>query len=248
MCALPTRACASARPRPRTAISTSRPSSPPARSPAPTRCIRATASSPRMPASPRSSKSTTSPSSGPTAEHVRLMGDKIEAKATARDARHPRGAGLEARSTISRRPRALARDIGYPVLVKAAAGGGGRGMKLALTENELEPALQTARNEAQGRLRRRHRLSREIPRPSPPYRGAGARRRPGQRHPSRRARLLAATPPPEALGGGPLARAQRRASASASARPWPRPCASWAIAASARSSSSMRTASSTSSR
>ena len=44
--------------------------------------------------------------------------------------------------------RAIARDIGYPVLVKAAAGGGGRGMKLALLDNELEPALVTARNEA----------------------------------------------------------------------------------------------------
>ena len=44
--------------------------------------------------------------------------------------------------------RAFARDIGYPVLVKAAAGGGGRGMKLALDESQLEPALQTARNEA----------------------------------------------------------------------------------------------------
>ena len=44
--------------------------------------------------------------------------------------------------------RAIARDIGYPVLVKASAGGGGRGMKLALFENELEPALVTARNEA----------------------------------------------------------------------------------------------------
>ena len=44
--------------------------------------------------------------------------------------------------------RAFARDIGYPVLVKASAGGGGRGMKLALDESQLEPALQTARNEA----------------------------------------------------------------------------------------------------
>ena len=81
-----------------------------------------------------------------------------------------------------------------------------------------------------------------------PHRGPGARRRPGQRRPSRRARLLAAAPPPEGLGGGALARAQRRAARRASARSSPRRSQSSAIPAPARSSSSTRTASSTSSR
>jgi acetyl-CoA carboxylase, biotin carboxylase subunit len=84
---------------------------------------------------------------GPTAEHVRLMGDKIRAKEAAIELGIPvvPGSGLIENFDEA---RAIARDIGYPVLVKAAAGGGGRGMKLALFENELEPALVTARNEA----------------------------------------------------------------------------------------------------
>ncbi len=84
---------------------------------------------------------------GPTAEHVRLMGDKIRAKEAAIELGIPvvPGSGL---ISDFEEARAIARDIGYPVLVKASAGGGGRGMKLALFENELEPALVSARNEA----------------------------------------------------------------------------------------------------
>jgi len=84
---------------------------------------------------------------GPTAEHVRLMGDKIQAKETARALGIP---GVPGSGSIEdlKEAKAFARDIGYPVLVKAAAGGGGRGMKLALDESQLEPALQTARTEA----------------------------------------------------------------------------------------------------
>jgi len=84
---------------------------------------------------------------GPSAEHVRLMGDKILAKETARSLGIPvvPGSGplndLEGALTF-------AREIGFPVLIKAAAGGGGRGMKLALDESELAPAMATARNEA----------------------------------------------------------------------------------------------------
>jgi len=84
---------------------------------------------------------------GPSAEHVRLMGDKIRAKETARTLGIPVVPGSGPVDDFEE-AKALARDIGYPVLVKAAAGGGGRGMKLALFENELEPALMTARNEA----------------------------------------------------------------------------------------------------
>jgi acetyl-CoA carboxylase biotin carboxylase subunit len=84
---------------------------------------------------------------GPSAEHVRLMGDKIKAKETARELGIPIVPGSGPVGDFEE-AKAFARDIGYPVLVKAAAGGGGRGMKLALFENELEPALLTARNEA----------------------------------------------------------------------------------------------------
>jgi acetyl-CoA carboxylase biotin carboxylase subunit len=84
---------------------------------------------------------------GPSAEHVRLMGDKIKAKETARALGIPIVPGSGPVGDFEE-AKAFSRDIGYPVLVKAAAGGGGRGMKLALFENELEPALLTARNEA----------------------------------------------------------------------------------------------------
>jgi acetyl-CoA carboxylase, biotin carboxylase subunit len=84
---------------------------------------------------------------GPTAEHVRLMGDKIRAKEAVIELGIPVVPGSGTITNFDE-ARAIARDIGYPVLVKAAAGGGGRGMKLALFENELEPALVTARNEA----------------------------------------------------------------------------------------------------
>jgi acetyl-CoA carboxylase biotin carboxylase subunit len=84
---------------------------------------------------------------GPTAEHVALMGDKIKAKETAKALGIPVVPGSGPVSNIAD-ARAFARDIGYPVLVKAAAGGGGRGMKVANFEDELEPALSTARKEA----------------------------------------------------------------------------------------------------
>jgi len=84
---------------------------------------------------------------GPSAEHVRLMGDKIKAKETARALGIPVVTGSGPVGNFEE-AKSFARDIGYPVLVKAAAGGGGRGMKLALFDNELEPALLTARHEA----------------------------------------------------------------------------------------------------
>jgi len=85
---------------------------------------------------------------GPTAEHVRLMGDKIKAKETAKSLGIPVVPGSDGPVTNYDEAKKIAAEIGFPVLVKASAGGGGRGMKLAHFENELEPALATARNEA----------------------------------------------------------------------------------------------------
>ncbi len=85
---------------------------------------------------------------GPKAEHIRVMGDKIEAKRTAKRLGIPCVPGSEGGVTDDDEAMRVARDIGYPVLVKAAAGGGGRGMKVARTEGDLVHALQTARTEA----------------------------------------------------------------------------------------------------
>jgi acetyl-CoA carboxylase biotin carboxylase subunit len=85
---------------------------------------------------------------GPTAEHIRLMGDKITAKETMKALGVPVVPGSIGGVPDLATARKVAGDIGYPVLVKATAGGGGRGMKLARTPMELETAFQTARSEA----------------------------------------------------------------------------------------------------
>jgi acetyl-CoA carboxylase biotin carboxylase subunit len=85
---------------------------------------------------------------GPSAEHIRIMGDKIEAKRTASMLGIPVVPGSEGSVKDMADARRLAREIGYPVLIKATAGGGGRGMKVAGSEGDLETALQTAQAEA----------------------------------------------------------------------------------------------------
>ncbi|ACK82113.1 MAG: acetyl-CoA carboxylase biotin carboxylase subunit [Methylobacteriaceae bacterium] len=85
---------------------------------------------------------------GPKAEHIRIMGDKIEAKRTAKRLGIPCVPGSEGGVTDPDEAKRVAAEIGYPVLVKAASGGGGRGMKVARSESELEQALDMARTEA----------------------------------------------------------------------------------------------------
>lgn len=85
---------------------------------------------------------------GPKAEHIRIMGDKIEAKRTALRLGIPCVPGSEGGVTEDAEALKIAGEIGYPVIVKAAAGGGGRGMKVARSQSDLVNALQTARTEA----------------------------------------------------------------------------------------------------
>src|SRR5437588_12841988 len=85
---------------------------------------------------------------GPRAEHARLMGDKIRTKRSAKRLGTPVLPGSEGGIMSDADALAIARDIGFPILVKAAAGGGGRGMKVARSEAELSAALSTARTEA----------------------------------------------------------------------------------------------------
>ncbi len=85
---------------------------------------------------------------GPKAEHIRIMGDKIEAKRTAKRLGIPCVPGSEGGVTDTDEAKRIAADIGYPVLIKAASGGGGRGMKVARSEADIENALMTARTEA----------------------------------------------------------------------------------------------------
>ena len=85
---------------------------------------------------------------GPKPEHIAIMGDKIEAKRTARSLGIPCVPGSEGAITEDAEAMKVANEIGFPVLVKAASGGGGRGMKVALTAADLPDALSTARTEA----------------------------------------------------------------------------------------------------
>jgi acetyl-CoA carboxylase biotin carboxylase subunit len=85
---------------------------------------------------------------GPTSEHIRLMGDKIEAKETAKRLGIPVVPGSDGAVTTEAEAMKIAKDMGFPVLIKAAAGGGGRGMKVAANPAELGVALSTARSEA----------------------------------------------------------------------------------------------------
>jgi acetyl-CoA carboxylase, biotin carboxylase subunit len=85
---------------------------------------------------------------GPSAEHIRIMGDKITAKETMRKLGVPCVPGSDGGVPDMETALKVAREIGYPVLIKATAGGGGRGMKLARSEGELENAFRTARSES----------------------------------------------------------------------------------------------------
>jgi acetyl-CoA carboxylase biotin carboxylase subunit len=85
---------------------------------------------------------------GPRPEHIRMMGDKITAKEAIAQAGVPVVPGSKGGVSDVAEALRTAADIGYPVLVKAAAGGGGRGMKVARSADDLETAFQTARTEA----------------------------------------------------------------------------------------------------
>ncbi len=84
---------------------------------------------------------------GPSAEHISIMGDKITAKETMRNLGVPCVPGSEGGVPDLESARRIAGDIGYPVIVKATAGGGGRGMKLAKSAAEIDNAFGTARSE-----------------------------------------------------------------------------------------------------
>ncbi|PIE16459.1 MAG: acetyl-CoA carboxylase biotin carboxylase subunit [Rhodobacterales bacterium] len=85
---------------------------------------------------------------GPTAEHIRVMGDKITAKDTMKKLGVPCVPGSDGGVDDVETAKKIGAELGYPVIVKATAGGGGRGMKLALTEADMESAFHTARAEA----------------------------------------------------------------------------------------------------
>ena len=85
---------------------------------------------------------------GPEPRHIRSMGDKVEAKITAAEAGLPLVPGSPGAVHTLDEARRVGADVGYPLLVKAASGGGGRGMKVAETADHLAHAFSSARSEA----------------------------------------------------------------------------------------------------
>ena len=85
---------------------------------------------------------------GPNAEHIRIMGDKITAKVTAKELGIPVVPGSDGGVPDFETAIGVAAGIGFPVIIKATAGGGGRGMKVARNPEELEIAFRTARSES----------------------------------------------------------------------------------------------------
>ena len=85
---------------------------------------------------------------GPSAKHIKLMGDKITAKKTMKDLGVPCVPGSDGIIKNFEQAREVTKNIGYPVIIKASAGGGGRGMKLVSNETELEDCYLSAKKEA----------------------------------------------------------------------------------------------------
>jgi propionyl-CoA carboxylase alpha chain len=85
---------------------------------------------------------------GPSAPVIRLMGDKLQAKSMARQAHVSMIPGSEAHITTKEEVRLLAFQLGYPLLLKAAAGGGGKGMRVIYSEDQIDEALHLTSSEA----------------------------------------------------------------------------------------------------
>ena len=90
---------------------------------------------------------------GPTAEHIELMGDKVAAKQAVENNGVPVVPGSRGAIESASDARRIASDIGYPVLIKAAGGGGGRGMQIVQSADEVEDAYRMARTEAKASFR-----------------------------------------------------------------------------------------------
>ncbi|MEC9045899.1 MAG: acetyl-CoA carboxylase biotin carboxylase subunit [Pseudomonadota bacterium] len=86
---------------------------------------------------------------GPKPEHIKVMGDKIEAKKMALELGIPCVPGSDGAIRSTDEALLVAKDIGFPIIVKAAAGGGGKGMQIAFSETELSNAIKLAQSEAE---------------------------------------------------------------------------------------------------
>ena len=140
---------------------------------------------------------------GPTADTIRMMGDKAAARIAAQAANVPIVPGSEGEIGDEAHALDAARAIGFPVMLKASAGGGGRGIRVA-TDEEVSSTTFTPRRPKPWPLSATARFTWSDFKPRAPPRGAGAGRR-QERRALLRARMLPATSPPEGVGGGAIA-------------------------------------------
>ena len=140
---------------------------------------------------------------GPSAETIRVMGDKAAARAAAQAAGVPIVPGSEGEVADLAQALAAARTIGFPVMLKASAGGGGRGIRVADDEAGLDATFSDCASRGHGGVRQRRALSRAFPQARAPHRGAGAGRR-------RTRRCTASSANARCSGGGRKSGRRRR--------------------------------------
>ena len=138
---------------------------------------------------------------GPSASAIRAMGLKDAAKRLMAEAGVPVVPGYHGADRSRARLEVEAAAVGYPVLIKAVAGGGGKGMRRVDEPRDFMMALEGREGRGAGGVRERRRADREVRREAPPYRGAGVRGRRAGGAPLR-AGLLAPAAAPEGDRGG----------------------------------------------
>ena len=157
---------------------------------------------------------------GPPPEVTRLMGEKEKARATMKKQGVPILPGSDGIIASAEEALEWARSVGFPVIVKASAGGGGRGMRIIRSEEELPNLFHCGAIGSRGGLRQRRSLHGEVHRAPAPHRVPGAGRRARQRDEPGRARMQHPAPPSEAGGRSAVGRRSRLSCASASAASW----------------------------
>ena len=148
---------------------------------------------------------------GPPASAIEAMGSKTRARELMQDAGVPIVPGTTDPVETLEDAEKIAEEIGYPVAVKAAGGGGGKGFRVALEAGQAQGRLRGRRARGREVLLRRHGVPRALPPRPAPRRGPGAGRQARHRRPPRRARLLDPAPPPEADRGVARPAGRRRA-------------------------------------
>ena len=143
---------------------------------------------------------------GPPHDAIRRMGLKTEAKAVARAANVPCVPGSDGPVDSDAEALRLARSMGFPVLIKAAAGGGGQGMRVVREESAFLASLQSARNEAEAAFKNASVYLEKFYRPAPARRGPDPRRHPRQGRPPGISDCSLQAAAPEARRGRPACR------------------------------------------